>query len=207
MNRLSLKQYTGNSSWTCPAGVTAAIVGGRGGSGGGAGYRGSDSGEGGDGCFTAFKIVTVTPNTTYAITMGAGGGGGASGIDGYDGTASTFGSVATFMGGDGGSNDPTIVCTRPRGPTIGGGCHVWGDGYFIDPYGPENAAQPGQASPYALGGAGSPITAAGGAGGDGAGGTGNAGTGSNGGGGSSTLTVSGSGGNGTAGRIIIIWGE
>jgi len=59
----------GNNSWTCPAGVTTVTVTLIGGGGGGTNNGG---GGGGGGAYISGP-VTVTPGTTYNISVGAGG--------------------------------------------------------------------------------------------------------------------------------------
>lgn len=201
MQRLTMKTYTGNSSWTAPGGVTAVIVGGRGGSGGGAAPGGGTQVTGGDGCFTAFTIVTVVPNTTYTITIGAGGAGAVSGT-GFDGTSTTFGSAATFVYGCGGTIDARNAQTRSHGPVIGGGHYFNSAGRFTGS-GPVGSVWSGQDSPYAAGGLNDGANQ-GGAGGDGPGGAaGNDGVSGGGGGAYNGVTV----GDGTSGQLILIWTE
>lgn len=104
MNKMAKKIFTTSGSWTAPSGVTSVILIGYGGGGGG----GSGSlnfgyfygGAGGGAAMQGFFIVDVVPNTSYTVTIGAGGTGGA--IDGNSGTnggTTTFGALATFIGG------------------------------------------------------------------------------------------------------------
>lgn len=107
--RLVKKLFTTNGSWTAPAGVTAIwITGCGGGGGGGGGEDGTDgftrtkcSGSGGGGAILHTFFLTVTPNTTYTITIGQGGAGGAraavTASNGADGTDTTFDGY-TFIG-------------------------------------------------------------------------------------------------------------
>ena len=97
--------FTSNGSWVAPAGVTSVIILGQGGGGGG-GAGGGDSasygGEGGIATFLSPYVRTVTPNTSYSITIGAGGAGAAVGDSfGTRGGISYF-STYPFEGGQGG---------------------------------------------------------------------------------------------------------
>lgn len=91
--------FTSSGSWTAPTGVTKVqlvIVG-----GGGAG-GGTPSGSGGQG--GAYKTVqsTVTPGTTYTVTVGSGGAGnGGWWSGGGPGSASSFDTISASGGGGG----------------------------------------------------------------------------------------------------------
>jgi len=92
-------------NWTVPAGVSKIAVyvfsGGAGGRNGGDGTTGLGSsntggfgaGGGGGGAAAAFSEYTVTPGTSYIITVGAGG------VTAGSGSASSFGNLATANGG------------------------------------------------------------------------------------------------------------
>jgi hypothetical protein len=101
------KIFTSDGTWTaCPAStnIFVTVVGGGGGSFGvGVSQGGGAAGGGGGGSASGF--VTVTPGTTYTITVGQGAqsyGNATVGIVGPGGTSSAFGLTAT--GGDAGSN-------------------------------------------------------------------------------------------------------
>lgn len=114
---LRSQTFTGNGTFTWPAGVSEAIVfgiGGGGGGGGGAGgdstSRGSTGGGGGGGAQKSMVRITAAA-ATCAVTVGAGGAAGAAGAaggygtDGTDGGSSTVvngGTTHTFYGGEGG---------------------------------------------------------------------------------------------------------
>jgi hypothetical protein len=69
----------GESTWTCPAGITRATfeVWGAGGGGSG-GYDSTYGGAGGGGgAYSRLENITVTPGTGYTVHVGAGGAGGA----------------------------------------------------------------------------------------------------------------------------------
>ena len=104
-------EITTSQTWTVPTGVTEIAV--RLFGGGGGGYS---SGGGGGGGHMAYKVFTVTPGTSYTITIGSGGA--ASG----DGGSTIFGSLLTARGGDGGGSN-----TGGSGGT-GGGCKQNGYG-------------------------------------------------------------------------------
>jgi hypothetical protein len=99
------------ANWTCPRGVTLALLigygGGGGGGGGGTGSTGAapicpTGGGGGGGSFERAILVAVTPGTNYAVTIGTGGTGGTAGADGNPGSDTTFDVLATMIGAGGG---------------------------------------------------------------------------------------------------------
>jgi hypothetical protein len=113
--------FNNSTTWICPANVTQITVevwGAGGGSGGqGVSYCPSDTlgfgngGAGGKGGYNK-QSITVTPGTSYIITVGNQGTNGTSnyssnsscGIsNGAAGESSSFGSIVTAMGGTGGS--------------------------------------------------------------------------------------------------------
>jgi len=102
--------FNSSSTWTAPAGVTSvnvAMVGG----GGGGGYAmqsttsgsTSNAGGGGGGGGVVRGTVSVTPGTTYTVTVGAGGAGGSgtttSPVVSQSGGYSSFGYSATLING------------------------------------------------------------------------------------------------------------
>lgn len=97
----------GTTSWTAPTGVTSVqylVVGG--GGGGGGGYD-TGGGGGGGGGMVLTGTLSVTPGSTYTITVGAGG---AASTNSYPSTPETAGgtgsnsvfSSVTALGGEGG---------------------------------------------------------------------------------------------------------
>jgi len=88
----SSQTFSTTGSWTAPAGVTSVTVDAWGGGGGGGGNSttAQGGGGGGGGAF-ARKVVTVSPSTSYTVTVGAGGAGGvqANGSAGGDSWVST----------------------------------------------------------------------------------------------------------------------
>jgi len=109
--------FVSSGNWTCPAGVQKVLAVVIGGGGGGQGNRrqasfssaGNSGGYGGYGA----GILTVTPSTTYAVTVGAGGVGTAGDPDSVAATAtaggtSTFETISATGGAGGGGAAGTI---------------------------------------------------------------------------------------------------
>jgi len=125
---LSEAVFLANGNWTCPAGVTKAlIIGAGGGGGGGSGSSNlteASGGAGGGGALQGQEWVTVVPGTVYAITIGTGGTGGAAvtvavGLKGNQGNNTTFGSLATFSAASGGGGGTTTAGTNSCGGESG----------------------------------------------------------------------------------------
>lgn len=129
-SRITQHNFPSSASWLAQAGVTTATLYGRAGSGGGgsggsgAGGSGTNGGAGNGGGSSGTSVaarpvtVSISPGTTYTVTIGAAGTGGAGatagvatgsgvlGILGGVGTAggdTIFGALATWKGGSGGS--------------------------------------------------------------------------------------------------------
>ncbi|MCK9345364.1 MAG: hypothetical protein M0P64_04615, partial [Candidatus Pacebacteria bacterium] len=109
--------FTANGTFTVPAGVTTIWVSSSGGSGGGGGanYIAGSSGRcylGGSGgpSYGTFRQFSVTPSTSYAVTIGGGGAGGTTSgaptAGGVGGTTS-FGALVSLPGGNGGGAGTT----------------------------------------------------------------------------------------------------
>jgi hypothetical protein len=84
----TIRTFTSSTTWTAPSGVTSVnylVV-----AGGGGGYI---AGGGAGGLRTG--TLSVTPGSTYTVTIGAGGGAGSNGND------STFSSITSLGGGNG----------------------------------------------------------------------------------------------------------
>lgn len=129
--RIRVAKFTASGSWVAPAGVysiRALAVGG--GGGGGATKAGSSSvnftGGGGGGGGVVDDIFPVVPGTTYTVTIGTGGAGAnTTTAAGSNGTDTTFGSLFTAPGGQGGvtnSSGTGVVPTSNPGGSMGG----WG---------------------------------------------------------------------------------
>jgi hypothetical protein len=103
-NATGAVSFTSSGTWTCPAGVTRVFLWGTGGGGGGGGYAASTfvGGAGGTSGRWGLLAVDVVPSTVYSVTIGAAGI-GVVGASGTAGGSTTFGSLATFAGGAGGS--------------------------------------------------------------------------------------------------------
>jgi hypothetical protein len=129
--------FNNSTTWTCPANVTQITVevwgagGGRGGNG--VSYCPSDTlgyqngGNGGKGGYNK-QSITVTPGTSYVITVGNQGANGQSdystnsscGIsNGTAGELSSFGGIVTAAGGTGGSIGCS-QCNSTNNPGING---------------------------------------------------------------------------------------
>jgi len=190
--RLTKETFTSSGTWTCPPGVTSVLLFGCGGGGGGGrgGMPGSLVGGGGWGAQVLFEQVTVVPGTDYTVTIGAGGGGVAL-INGAGnaGGNTTFGALATFPGGAGGTLAGTLLYdhqTKGAQPGV------------------PSVDSAGQDTEYGFGGAGTGNSTGGGASyGDGAsfGGSAAANTGGGGGG----AHVFDNGGNGGSGILEIYY--
>jgi hypothetical protein len=106
----TVQEFNSTTNWTAPTGVNAVsifLVGG-GGGGGGQGSTANGVGSGGGGGGQVFiGAKTVTPGTSYTVTIGAGGSGGTAssaniGNNGSLGGTSSFGNLASAIGGTGG---------------------------------------------------------------------------------------------------------
>ena len=110
-----------NTSWTAPTGVTQIEVLVVGGGGGGAGTNNSPGGGGGAGGLIYNSSFSVTPGSSYTVTVGAGGSAGIASPTvtdhGGTGSNSVFGSLTAY-GGGGGARDNT---TAPAGTYGSGG--------------------------------------------------------------------------------------
>jgi len=96
------KEYLSSDTWTKPSGCSYAYVESIGGGGGGAGATPGDVGGGGGGGFSFALFKAADLASTEAVTIGAGGAGGSAGA-GSAGGNTTFGSLLTARGGEGGS--------------------------------------------------------------------------------------------------------
>jgi len=108
---------TGSTGWQTIASTAYSVdylAAAGGGGGGGAIYMTTQGGGGGAGGLLTASAVSVSPGTSYTITVGAGGAGGVANGVGTAGTNSGFGLIATAIGGGGGGSYSN------GGPTAGG---------------------------------------------------------------------------------------
>jgi hypothetical protein len=128
--------FTGNGTFTIPAGVTrlkVTVVGGGGGgsNGGGFGQNGTRGGGGGGGA--AIKWLTgLTPGNTLAVVVGAGGAGNAYGGNGGGNSTVSSGtqSISTITGGGGGAGAVTFGTWSTGGVGSGGDLNCRGGGAY-----------------------------------------------------------------------------
>lgn len=122
---ISVFTTTGTSNWTAPAGVTTVkvtVIGG-GGSGGG---NSANANNGGGSAGLAIGVVSVTPGTSYTVTVGA-----ASTINTAGGTlpvggTSSFGTLISATGGQGGSGGTASNIPGTGGTASGGSLNLSG---------------------------------------------------------------------------------
>lgn len=91
--------FTSSATWTAPAGVTKVKLRLWGGGGSGAGGSSSLGGGGGAGGGYAEGVFSVTPGTTYQVTVAGQTAGGAASSNGTSGGTSSFGSPVSATGG------------------------------------------------------------------------------------------------------------
>jgi hypothetical protein len=121
------QRFTSSGTFTAPStcnSVEITLVGGGGGAGGiltPASSNECRGGGGGGGGQVLKRVFPVTPGTSYTVTIGAGGAGGSGAAAGGTGGDSSFGSLATALGGGGGwgVNQNNAVIPVPRA-TSGG---------------------------------------------------------------------------------------
>jgi hypothetical protein len=103
--------FASSGSWTCPAGVEKVFVTVIGGGAGGSGnLSGGGSGGGGGTGGMGAGLITVSPGSTYTITIGSGGAGtNTQSAAGGAGGSSSFGSNITATGGS--ANVTNGTCT------------------------------------------------------------------------------------------------
>lgn len=108
--------FTSSGNWTAPAGITSLRVLAIGAGGGGAGFVSSAFRGGFGGVVLA--MATVSPGTTYTVTVGAGGT-GSNTANGGNGGDSSFDTIATATGGVGATT--TAAGTHGSGSVGTGG--------------------------------------------------------------------------------------
>lgn len=119
---ISVQQFTGNGTWTKPAGITRIriqIVG--------AGGGGSGHGEAGGAGGYAERMLDVTSITSVSVTVGTGGGGVNYHNIAGNGTTTSFGPYLTAGGGEGARAVGGHCGGRP-GLGSGGSLSLYGGG-------------------------------------------------------------------------------
>lgn len=123
--------FTSTGTFTAPSNCSSVqilLVGGGGAGGGGRSGSGQASiGGSGGGGQVLKRTLTVTPGSSYTVTIGAGGSAGTPTSAGAVGSDSSFGSLATALGGGGGTtrNKWTNVTYQGTPRATGGG--GWGN--------------------------------------------------------------------------------
>lgn len=121
--------FTSSGTWICPAGVYSAefFVVGAGGGGGGTGVSGATmyavAGGGGGGAVKTVNL-SVTPGTSYTITIGAKGTGASNAVGGNGGFTEVLNGATVLVrafGGQGGGGCVSGSATQPTlSRTVGG---------------------------------------------------------------------------------------
>ena len=210
-----------STTFTIPCGVTSVIAEAWGGGGAGSTLISLTNGGGGGGGGGAYSrgVVTVTPQTTYTITVGGGGSGTVSGGDSWFGTSATVmakgGSGATNDSGTGATGGQSAACvTTSGGTTLSGGNGANSSGSGITGYAGGGGSSAGTtlAGISAVTGNNTGATAPGGGGNGGNGYNGSTGSGGSGytpgGGGGGAYRIGtgiSTGGSGGGGQVIITY--
>lgn len=128
---VSIVVLTSGTSWTCPAGVTKAVITVVGGCGGGGGlcttygYTGGAGGGGG----AARSVIPLSSGTSYSYVIGAGGTAGTNGtypIAGNAGGTSTWGTLSATGGRGGEASTSPFNLGGAGGSASGGQLNVAG---------------------------------------------------------------------------------
>jgi hypothetical protein len=197
---------TSGTTYTTPAGITAAtvfdfiLVGG--GSGGSSPNVAADHGTGGGGGGMCRLVTTgLSPSTAYTITIGSGGAGGTSGTTGAAGGATTLVIGATTYTANGASAPTAVTATfgGAGGTATGGTLNITGQTGGGSSAVATASGGIGGSSPMGFGLGGGP------SGTSASGNNGNPGTGYGGGGAGANDNGGGTGGAGTQGIIFVTW--
>ncbi len=208
----NIEYYTSDDTWTKPNGlkfITVEVVGGGAGGGGAAitsTSQSSFSGGGGAGGYSYKKIDVASLGATEIVTIGVAGSGG-NGVTGDNATTTTFGSLCSATGGNGGV---IRVATGFESTAIGGNGGVGVDG-DINISGGSGGTGMNQSSWRGVSGSGGDSFYGGGAGGEANGASSGKAAGTNagnyGGGGSGAFNsqsqTATTGGNGSDGIVIV----
>ena len=129
----SIQVFTGDGTYTKPAGLARArveVIGAGGGSGGCAATSGGEAAgaNGGGGGGSAIELLEASAiGGTETVTVGAGGtAGGAGGVGSIGGTSS-FGALLSATGGGGGAAGLNFATDRPNADAPAGGVGSGGD--------------------------------------------------------------------------------
>ena len=134
---IGIQKFTSTGTYTKPSNLYYIQVDVQAGGGGAGGIEGTGAGEvsvstGGGGGGYATKIIDADDVVaTESIVVGAGGAGGAAGVnDGAAGGTSSFGSIISCTGGDGGNSDAASsnvnINGSPGGEGTGGDINIDG---------------------------------------------------------------------------------
>jgi hypothetical protein len=136
-----VQEFTSTGTFVTPSNVSSIevflVAGGGGGGGGGAnnssGNNSIGAGGGGGGGVTLKRFLSVTPGTSYTVTIGAAGSGGTGASNATAGGNTSFGALLTANGGGAGSggfgNTNTLYSANANGGTGGGGAGLQNGGY------------------------------------------------------------------------------
>lgn len=227
--------FNASGTWTCPANVTSITVECWGGGGAGGSALGTASpaframgGAGAGGAYAKSTTISVTPGTTYTVTVGAGGVSSTANLAVVDGGDSWFNTAATILA-KGGAGGQSVVASGSAPIGTGGAGSLAGSigtTIFVGGSGATSTTTAGTGAGISPGGGGGAGTTAngsngtlntggaGGATGGGAGGNGPTGAGTNGSAGSAAggggggawaaaSTTQRTGGTGGNGRVIV----
>lgn len=147
------ERITGTQAWVAPADVTnvqVLLISGGGAGGNGLTTSSQNAGGGGGAGGMVLVDLSVTPSTSYTVTIGAGGASNAAtGEIGGSGSSSSFGGLLSLIGGSGGggwnNNTSPVTFACGGGSSGGSGGGGGGGGMGVPYYGtPSNYKAPTQ---------------------------------------------------------------
>lgn len=127
--------YTGDDTWTKPAGLIKVIVEVIAGGGGGGGSNSADlrvGGGGGGGGYSIEEILAASLGSTETVTVGAAGAAGTSTGTGGTGGTSSFGALLSATGGSGGAAGNNSSGPAAAGVGSGGDIDMTGEAGTYD---------------------------------------------------------------------------